>query len=141
MHWLKIPVLALAICLLLGVAHASQNNNICYTTHVGHCVEQVEWDAGWYWANNPPSVESCVIYHQLYTMGDFWGMCNGIDLPEDDDYHNNEVHEPVAGGGYEVALTNQWHALPEDGSNPCPWQGLDPIIDYEDGTFICATDF
>ena len=136
MHQLKLSVLALAICLCIGAAQAEQqDDNLCYTTHAGHCYEEVEWKIGWYWANNPPSVESCVTYHQLYSMGDFWGMCNGINF--ETGYNGGSQSED----DYDVSLTNQWHALPEDGSSPCPWEGLDPIIDYDDSTFICATDF
>ena len=136
MHWLKLSVLALAICLCIGAARAEQqDDNICYTTHAGHCVEDLEWQIGWYWANYPPSPQSCAEYHKLYTMGDFWGMCNGID------YDTGDNDGSQSDGDYDVSRTNQWHKLPEDESEACPWQGLDPWIDYDEGTFICVTDF
>ena len=122
----------------ISVSADSGEPNICNTTHVGHCYEDVEWQVGWFWANHPPSASSCALYHQRFTMGDFWGMCNGI----------NQAEEELDGGGYSEAdsdpqflRTSRWHALPDDWSTACPWEGLDPIIDYEENTFICATDF
>ena len=142
----------LAVCVCVGLillfapAATSQNEpNICWTTHVGHCYSDVEWYAGWFWAKYPPSLSSCISYHSIFSMGDFWGMCNGIDLPDD-----TPVAQPpnvdsggASGSGNDqtAALTSQWHALPGNSSDPCPVEGLDPIINYEDGTYICGTSF
>ena len=127
-----------------GLATAQNSNNICNTTHVGHCYTDVEWNVGWYWANNPPSIATCVAYHQMFTMGDFWGMCNHLDLPDRE--QNGSNNDGGANGQSQsdslaFKLTSQSHEWRESDSNPCPFEGLDPIIDYDNGTFTCATSF
>ena len=136
MRSLKLSVLVLAICLFIGSAQAAeQDDNLCYTTHAGHCYTDLEWQVGWYWANNPPSAESCARYHELYPQGDFWGMCSGINW----DTSGTEWSQDQAELAF--SLTSQWHELPEDESSACPFEGLDPIIDYENNTYVCATSF
>ena len=134
-------LLCFVIIGLIGSSSVIANSgepNICNTTHVGHCYEDVEWQVGWFWANLPPSSSSCALYHLRFTMGDFWGMCNGINQKSEDDA-NGSYSE--ADSDPQFLRTSRWHPLPEDWSTACPWEGLDPIIDYEENTFICATDF
>ena len=138
MHRYMLGLIFIAVALIAPVLAAENEPNLCYTTHAGQCQTDTDWQKGWFWANHPPSVSSCALYHQRFTMGDFWGMCNGI----------NQADDELDDGGYSgagvdpaVEYTHTWHALPDDWSTACPWEGLDPIIDYEDNTFICATDF
>ena len=135
MQWLKISVLVVALSLFVGGALAAeQDDNLCYTTQAGNCNTDLEWNVGWYWANNPPSADSCAQYHDIYDS-DIWGMCSGID------YENSAYAQSQAQIQLAFELTSQSHALPDDDSNPCPFEGLDPIIDYENGTYTCGTSF
>ena len=140
MQWLKLSVLAFAICLFIGGVQAEQDNNLCYTSHAGHCYTDVEWNVGWYWANNPPSIATCVAYHQMFTMGDFWGMCNHLNLPDND-------QDGASGDGSGSMNTGSLHpvyAVTLDtsyGSGQCnlPPDGVQDDSSYD--TSSCATDF
>ena len=137
MRRLKLGVLALVFCIFIGGAMAvaaEQDDNLCFSTHAGQCKDDHEWQVGWFWANNPPSAESCSAFHDLYG-NDSWGMCKGIDFDSSD----NDEEQKEAQRLFE--LTSQWHELPEDESSACPHEGLDPIIDYETGTYTCGTSF
>ncbi len=129
------------LCLwLLAAGGVYADGNICYTTHAGHCYTDVEWKAGWFWANNPPSLQSCIAYHSQFPMGDFWGMCNHINLPDD-----MSVAQPGNGASassgqslhpdYAVTLNTSY------GSGQCnlPPDGVED--DYSYDTSSCQTDF
>lgn len=122
---------------LPAVAQASESvsGNICFTQPQYQCDEDIEWQIGYFWANHTPSPESCAHYHQHFDVGDIWGMCEGIQ--------SNGAAAAAEDAKAErlFKLTSQWHAFPGGDSNPCPGEGLDPIMDYENNTFICATSF
>ena len=108
--------------------------NLCSTTHAGQCVTPLDWEIGWFWANHPVSVSSCDLFQQRFGS-DVWNMCD-------------EIYQAAADAMYDEAtaqrtftLTSKWHRWGGEGSNPCPYEGLDPIIDYENNTFVCATSF
>ena len=140
-----------AICCFVAlfvfcVAAVSSENepNICYTTHAGHCYTQVEWEAGWFWAHHSVSVATCVKYHGTFTMGDFWGMCNHIDLPDDTNSAQPNGASGSSGGSgdgvslhpdYVVTLNTSY------GSGKCelPPDGVED--DYSYDTSSCMTDF
>ena len=135
MRRLNLVLLALAICLFIGGAVAAeQDDNLCFTTHAGQCHTDQDWQVGWFWANNPPSSESCGAYHDIYAS-DAWGMCDGVSFDSSDKDEEQKEAQRL------FELTSQWHEMPEDESSACPHEGLDPIIDYETGTYTCGTSF
>ena len=136
-----VPLLFFVLLAVLpAVAQASETNggNICFTQPQYQCDEQIEWEIGYFWANHTPSPESCAHYHQHFDIGDIWGMCDGIDAggagAADTEPSPAQIERAFK-------LTSQWHAMPDDESSACPFEGLDPIIDYENNTYICGTSF
>ena len=134
MHAKLIGLTFLVVLLIAPVLAAEDEPNLCYTTHAGLCQTDSDWQTGWFWANHPPSQSSCDLYQGLYGNDD-WGMCSQFGGSSDDG-------QPSAAESQQLfELTSQWHAMPDDGSSPCPYEGLDPIMNYEDNTFVCATSF
>ena len=114
-----------------------------------------------FWAHNPPSVANCAKYHYHFggVIGDIWGMCNEYGMPDPDsptasrppDNWSNGANAAMAQMGtltpmtptrtISSKLTSEWQPIPPGVTNLCPIVGLDPIINYEENTFLCATGF
>ena len=116
---------------------ADDEPNLCFTTHADQCQNDNDWQIGWFWANHPPSESSCDLYGQRFGH-DAWGMCSGGANASSD---GDEKQEQKSEAEHVFELTSEWQSLPEGDAAPCPYEGLDPIIDEEGGSFICATSF
>ena len=134
MHGKLIGLIYLALMVIAPVLAAENEPNLCYTTHAGQCQTDTDWQKGWFWANHPPSQSSCDLYQQRFGDDD-WGMCGGINGDDDSNQSSDGDSDMF------VSRTHSWNPMPEDESTACPWEGVDPIIDYQDNTFICSTDF
>ena len=139
MHRAITIIVLLFIAALVGSAQSdSSDSNLCFHEMAGTCSTDTEWSIGWFWGTYGVSQASCNQYNQIYgsTVGDIWSLCAQFDSEGSqgttDDYANAELA---------FTLTSRWHALPASGVEPCPFEGLDPIINYEENTFVCATDF
>ena len=108
--------------------------NLCNTTHAGQCKTDKDWQIGWFWANHPPSVSSCDLFQQRYGS-DVWNKCDAIYQAAADALYSEADSQRL------FSLTSQWHSWGGENSNPCPYEGLDPIVNREDNTFVCATSF
>ena len=158
MSRLTICFLLLIILLLPGLAAAQSSDNLCYTAFNRACYDDIEWEIGYFWAHNAPSKASCAKYHWTFgdRIGDIWGMCNEYGMPDPNsptsgsppDNGANGVNGVNGASGTDDSdadlvfkLTSRWHAITQDQEYLCPVEGLDPIIDYENNTFVCATGF
>ena len=132
----KLIALTFLVLMLVAPALAAEGEaNLCYTTHAGQCNTDEDWQVGWFWANHPPGNSSCDLYQQRFG-DDAWNMCGDTNSKGSDDSQTSKSESQRL-----FELTSQWQAMPEDGSSPCPYEGLDPIMNYEDNTFVCATSF
>ena len=131
----KLIALAFLVLMLVAPALAAEDEpNLCYTTHAGQCTTDSDWQTGWFWANHPPSESSCDLYQQRFGE-DAWGVCDDISGSADDSQSSAAESQQL------FELTSQWHSWSGEDSNPCPYEGLDPIVNREDNTFVCATSF
>ena len=151
----------LFVLLTSGVGAAESGANLCFTTPYYVCYDQIEWEIGSFWAHNPPSVANCAKYHYHFggVIGDIWGMCNEYGMPDPDsptasrppdngsnganatNGANGNIDADDADPDYIFKLTSEWQPIPPGVTNLCPIVGLDPIINYEENTFLCATGF
>ena len=135
---IAISILLFCIVLVGSAQNDSNDPNLCFHQMAGQCTTDTEWAIGWFWGTYGVSQASCNQYNDIYgsTVGDIWGMCaqlanGGAQGTADDDADAERV----------FLLTSRWHPMPASGAEPCPFEGLDPIINYEDNTFVCATGF
>ena len=125
-----------------GAQTDDSDSNLCYHDMAGQCTTDTEWSIGWFWGTNGVSEGSCKQYNEIYssTVGDIWGMCAEYDNA-DAEWTAEWTEEDQAEAQRFFELTSRWHPMPASGGNPCPGDGMGPIIDYEENTFICASGF
>ncbi len=142
----------LLFCVFMVSAVGFADDNLCHSSKAGHCYDDIEWQIGYFWARNEPSVASCANYHYTFgaVIGDIWGFCNEYGMPDPDSPTNARPPDNGDNGAngangadadYVFKLTSQSHPMPDGDADPCPVAGLDPIINYEDNTFVCGTSF
>ena len=138
----KVCFIVFFLLLIASAALAADDDNLCYTTYAGACNSDIEWEIGWFWANHEANLDNCSTYQQFYgnSVGDIWGMC-AQHQPAAQGAEAETETESEAQAEYIFFLTSQDHPWHGEGSNPCPVEGLDPIINYEENTFVCGTGF
>ena len=137
------------ICLLALTGSAFASDNLCHTTMAGHCYSDIEWEIGYFWAHNEPSVESCAEYHYLFgdTIGDIWGFCNEFGMPDPDSPTSgsppNNVPNQSSTSSSDGVPLNQYGVVLNTsyGSGQCnlPPEGVED--DYSYDTSSCQTSF
>lgn len=130
------------LLLLAGAVKAAPQDNLCFTTKAGACQSDIEWEIGYFWGHNEVSLDSCSAYFRAFgaSVGDIWGMCASY-LPDPQGAEAATETDDDANAELVFLLTSRDHPWQGEGSNACPVEGLDPIINYEENTFVCGTSF